>query len=218
MLRMGMMIRSAKMKLITPPKLMPPFHSTTASGMLPTEHTKLSSEMIGRIPIISRPPANSAATNCQPSRTSKTMPSSKTRLVLANSKRMALARVAPLRNNPREIATAAYEQLELAAPKSVAKVTPRRSSLPSVRMIACLETTVCTIAEITKPSVSGHRTSQNMKKAIWSASQISLSTNTFAMPSQDGGYNWLAADADDAVSVRHVVRDHPRLESGVGDG
>src|SRR6266851_9066605 len=47
MLRMGMMIRSAKMKLITPPKLMPPFHSTTASGMLPTEQTKLSSEMIG---------------------------------------------------------------------------------------------------------------------------------------------------------------------------
>ena len=41
------MSRSAKMKLITPPKLMPPFHSTTANGMLPTEHTKLSMEMIG---------------------------------------------------------------------------------------------------------------------------------------------------------------------------
>ena len=27
------------MKAITPPKLMPPFHSTTASGMLPIEHT-----------------------------------------------------------------------------------------------------------------------------------------------------------------------------------
>jgi hypothetical protein len=30
------MIRSAKIKATTPPKLMPPFHSTAASGMLPT--------------------------------------------------------------------------------------------------------------------------------------------------------------------------------------
>ena len=43
------MIRSAKMKLITPPKLMPPFQSTTASGTLPTEQTKLSIEMTGPI-------------------------------------------------------------------------------------------------------------------------------------------------------------------------
>ena len=41
------MIRSAKMKLITPPKLMPPFQSTAARGTLPTEHTKLSIEMTG---------------------------------------------------------------------------------------------------------------------------------------------------------------------------
>jgi len=34
-----MTIRSAKMKATTPPKLMPPFHSTAASGMLPTEQT-----------------------------------------------------------------------------------------------------------------------------------------------------------------------------------
>src|ERR1700740_2828114 len=40
MFRIGMTIRSAKMKAITPPKLMPPFHSTAASGMLPTEQTK----------------------------------------------------------------------------------------------------------------------------------------------------------------------------------
>lgn len=30
---------SAKRKLTTPPKLMPPFHTTPASGMLPTEQT-----------------------------------------------------------------------------------------------------------------------------------------------------------------------------------
>ena len=43
------MMRSANRKLITPPKLMPPFHSTTASGTLPTEQTKLSIEMTGPI-------------------------------------------------------------------------------------------------------------------------------------------------------------------------
>src|SRR5438105_15693497 len=41
MSRMGRMIRSAKMKLTTPPKLMPPLHRTAANGTLPTEQTKL---------------------------------------------------------------------------------------------------------------------------------------------------------------------------------
>src|SRR5260370_20969209 len=36
---MGRTIRSAKMKLPTPPKLIPPRQSTAASGTLPTEHT-----------------------------------------------------------------------------------------------------------------------------------------------------------------------------------
>ena len=44
-----MMIRSAKMKATTPPKLIPPFHSTAASGTLPIEQTKLSTEMTGPI-------------------------------------------------------------------------------------------------------------------------------------------------------------------------
>ena len=35
------MIRSPKMKAITPPKLIPPFQSTAASGTFPTEQTKL---------------------------------------------------------------------------------------------------------------------------------------------------------------------------------
>ena len=43
----GRTIRSAKMKAITPAKLMPPDHSTAASGTLPTEQTKLSTAMIG---------------------------------------------------------------------------------------------------------------------------------------------------------------------------
>src|SRR5438270_6726029 len=47
MFRIGMMIRSAKMKLTTPPKLMPPRQSTAASGTLPTEQTKLKMETSG---------------------------------------------------------------------------------------------------------------------------------------------------------------------------
>ena len=40
-------IRSAKMKLITPPKLIPPCHSAAARGTLPIEHTKLMMAMNG---------------------------------------------------------------------------------------------------------------------------------------------------------------------------
>ena len=43
------MIRSAKMNATTPPKLMPPFHSTPASGTLPIEQTKLSMLTTGPI-------------------------------------------------------------------------------------------------------------------------------------------------------------------------
>src|ERR1700738_1813505 len=35
----GMTIRSANMNAMTPPKLMPPFQSTAASGIFPTEQT-----------------------------------------------------------------------------------------------------------------------------------------------------------------------------------
>ena len=59
------------------------------------------------IAIISRPPANSAARNCQPSSTSRTRPSSKTRLVLANSNTIAFPKAAPFRTRPRATATAA---------------------------------------------------------------------------------------------------------------
>src|SRR5579884_2951552 len=41
MSRIGSTIRSAKMKLTTPPKLIPPRQSTAASGTFPTEQTKL---------------------------------------------------------------------------------------------------------------------------------------------------------------------------------
>src|SRR5713101_2640673 len=41
MSRMGKMIKSAKIKLTTPPKLIPPYQRTAANGTLPTEQTKL---------------------------------------------------------------------------------------------------------------------------------------------------------------------------------
>ncbi len=43
------MIRSAKMKAITPPKLMPPRQRTAASGTFPTEQTKLKTATNGPI-------------------------------------------------------------------------------------------------------------------------------------------------------------------------
>src|SRR5260370_24660680 len=51
---MGRMIRSAKIKLTTPPKLIPPLQSTAANGTLPMEQIKLTIATSGptRGPII----------------------------------------------------------------------------------------------------------------------------------------------------------------------
>src|SRR5215813_1144565 len=57
----GNTIRSAKIKAITPPKLMPPFQSTAASGMFPTEQTNERTETIGP----TTGPHNVAATGCE---------------------------------------------------------------------------------------------------------------------------------------------------------
>src|SRR5260370_42605716 len=46
---MGKRVGWAKGKVIPPPKLMPPFHRTAASGTFPTEQTKLSIEITGPI-------------------------------------------------------------------------------------------------------------------------------------------------------------------------
>src|SRR5438270_773601 len=115
----GRIIRSANINEITPPKLIPPFHSTAARGTFPIEQTKLSIEITG--PIKSIPPANSAARNCQPRSTSRIRPSSNTRLVEANSKAMALVKVAPLLNKALPTDTAAYEQDDDIAPAPAAR-------------------------------------------------------------------------------------------------
>src|SRR6266540_2433487 len=49
MFRMGTTMRSAKMKEITPPKLIPPFHRTAASGTFPIEQTNDTTATTGPI-------------------------------------------------------------------------------------------------------------------------------------------------------------------------
>src|SRR2546426_3798803 len=61
MFRIGRTMRSAKMNEMTPPKLMPPFQSTAASGTFPIEQTKDSIATMGP----TRGPQNKAATGCR---------------------------------------------------------------------------------------------------------------------------------------------------------
>jgi len=91
---------------------------------------------------MSTPPANSAPRNGQPSRISRISPSSKTRLVEANSNTMAAGKLAPLRKSDRAIATAAYEHDDDAAPRNVANPRLRGESDPRVRATALRETSV----------------------------------------------------------------------------
>src|SRR5439155_10410678 len=92
------------------------------------------------------PPENSAAANCQPIRTARMIPSSMTRFVEANSKAIAAVKFAPLRKIERASATAAYEQDDDAAPRSVAVVRLRGESLGRRRVISAFETTAWTTA------------------------------------------------------------------------
>ncbi len=55
------------------------------------------------------PPTNSLTANCQPMRTTSTMPSSMTRLVEANMKTQAATKSAPLTKTDLAMAVAAYE-------------------------------------------------------------------------------------------------------------
>ena len=63
------------------------------------------------------PPTNSATANCQPISTTSTMPSSRTRLVDANMKIIAVVKSAPFWKSDFAIAVAAYEQDDDTMPK-----------------------------------------------------------------------------------------------------
>ena len=71
--------------------------------------------------IITAPPTNSAAANCQPIRIQITKPSSITKFVLANIKIIDAVKSAPRANKLFASALAAYEQDELTIPNSDAR-------------------------------------------------------------------------------------------------
>src|SRR5207249_4442775 len=156
--RIGRMIRSAKTNASTPPKEIPPFQSTAASGTLPIEQTKLSIETSGptsgpqtfanvewpskksdchqlsgthaaSAPAISSgPPTNSPSVNSQPRISAIRTPSSTTRFVDAISNAIAAVKSAPLRKSERASATAAYEHDDDAVPRAVAVASDRGES------------------------------------------------------------------------------------------
>src|SRR3984893_3822563 len=74
--------------------------SSTRQGVITARSMTVSSATI------IKPPANSAATNCQPISTARMMPSSRTRLVEANWKAIAAMKSAPFRKIDRANATA----------------------------------------------------------------------------------------------------------------
>ena len=94
---------------------------------------------IARSVIMIEPPINSASANCQPSINHRTIPSSITRLVLANIKTMEAVKSAPLRKIDRDKAEAAYEQDDEMIPRKDALVRVFGRWLPRVFSIALRE-------------------------------------------------------------------------------
>ena len=107
-----------------------------------------------RTTIITGPPTNSAAVNCQPSSSPRMRPSSITRFVEANWNAIAEVKLAPLRNSDRAMATAAYEHDDDAAPRMVAVARLRGWSSGSSRAIVALATSASIIAESVKPRIN----------------------------------------------------------------
>src|SRR5919204_481934 len=131
MLRIGSTIRSPNTNARTPPKLMPPFHRTPASGTFPTEQTKLAIATTGPI----TGPQNFAAVGW-PTRKSDCQKECGTHA----------ARAPAIRS-----ATAAYEHEDDAAPRAVAAVSVFGESSGSRRRISLFETTAWTTAESARP-------------------------------------------------------------------
>src|ERR1039457_3653559 len=120
--------------------------------------------------IMMGPPTNSAAMNCQPSTTASNTLSSTTRFVDANWKAMAAIKSAPLRNNVRANAVAAYEHEEDAAPSADAFTIVFADESGSKRLICALETTASTTDDSRNPRHSAQRISHAMVAVIASAS------------------------------------------------
>ena len=98
------------------------------------------------------------------------MPSSMTRLVLAISNTIAATKLDPLRNRERAIATAAYEQDELAMPSPVALVSVAGRSSPSIREMVSRRTTAWMMADRVNPRINDQVICQVIDPAIVRAS------------------------------------------------
>src|SRR5271156_551487 len=126
--------------------------------------------------IISGPPTNSAAVNCQPISRARMMPNSTTRLVEPISNAMAAVKLAPLRNSDRARATAAYEHDDDAAPSPAATARVRGRSSPIKLTIVERRTTAWTTADRAKPRISAHMISHVIDPANAKACPTAAST------------------------------------------
>src|SRR5437764_463659 len=148
----------------TPPKLIPPFHSTAASGTLPIEQAKLTTATIGP----TSGPHSPASTGWSVRK--KTFQKSLgTHAASAPVISRPAVKLAPLRNNERARATAAYEHDDDAMPRPVAIARARGESSPSARITASRRTTARTIADSRNPRISAHRISHVIDPAIANA-------------------------------------------------
>jgi len=102
------------------------------------------------------------------------MPSSMTRLVEAISNAMAAVKFAPLRNNDRASATAAYEHDDDAIPNPVEATMARGRSSPISRITVARRTTAWTTAERKNPRIRAHRISQVIDPVSDSACPMAL--------------------------------------------
>src|SRR6185312_5440997 len=101
-----------------------------------------------------------------------------TRLVEPISNAMAAVKFAPLRNNDRANATAAYEHEDAAAPSPAATARVRARSSPIKLTIVERRTTACTTADNAKPRISAHRISQVIEAVNASAWPTALSSRS----------------------------------------
>ena len=106
------------------------------------------------------------------------IPSSMTRLVDAISNAIAAVKSAPFWTSDRASATAAYEQDELAAPRSDATASVRGESSGRSRPMRSFGTTACTTADSVNPRMSAQRISQVIANVIESAWPIAVTIST----------------------------------------
>ena len=153
--------------------------------------------------IISGPPMNSAAVNCQPISRARMMPNSTTRFVEPISNAIAAVKLAPLRNSDRANATAAYEHDDDAAPSPAATARVRGRSSPIRLTIVERRTTACTTADRAKPRMSAHRISQVIEPV--KANACSMAPSTLAVTWSSASVACLSDYQSNGSGARRVL-------------